>query len=224
MIDWAWVEKELFEKERIPAISKDGLKHIIHTSLDRAIKESKALAKPKRLSLTKKIVKIKPNSIELDGSIIFSGKRLSSYVKGATDLHLFLVTIGGETEKKASFWMSRGEPLYGYLLDRIGSFAVESLAQAMERNLRQKYLLKGRSVSMRLSPGYCDWPIEEQFIMKKILDFSKIGVSLTKNCMMVPKKSISAMVAIGPKDLFTKTREQCAICDKKDCDHRRITG
>lgn len=221
-IYWDWVKKELFEQERIPPVTKGGPKHIVHIYVARCLKEAKTLAEPRSVSISRKIANIKSDSVELGGNIKFSGKRLSSYVKGAVDAKLFLVTLGGGIEDKASYWMSKGEPLYGYLLDRIGSLAVESLAEAFERKLRKDYLSKDKSVSMRLSPGYCDWPIEEQFLLNKALGFSKAGVSLTKNCMMVPKKSISAMVAIGPKDLFSKIKNQCVICDKKDCNHRRV--
>ena len=132
------------------------------------------------------------------------------------------MTIGKVLEDKASLLMREGDHLGGYLLDRIGSLAVESLARSFEEYLRKNYEVKNMSVSMRISPGYCDWPIEEQFNLAKALDFSKAGVRLTRNCMMVPRKSITAIVGIGPKRLFSKTKSQCEACDKKDCDYRRV--
>jgi len=53
------------------------------------------------------------------------------------------------------------------------------------------------------------------------ISLSKIGITLNKNCMMIPKKSITAIVGLGPKGLFKKSRSQCGICDKKDCSYRR---
>ena len=212
-IDWGWVDSELCTIERIPPS--------IRISVDGCIKEAVSLAKPKIVSTVKKIVNIRPDAIEIDGSMIFSGKQLSAYIKGAECLHIFLVTIGSGIEDSASMWMSRGESLYGYLLDRIGSLAVESLAETIEKRLRSICASNGEGVSMRLSPGYCDWPIEEQFTLAKLLDFSGAGVHLTEKCMMVPRKSISAVVGIGPEDIFTKSKSQCVVCDKADCDYRR---
>ena len=222
-IDWGWVEKELFAKERIPEFCKSGLDETIRAAVERCLKEAKALARPNSLSAVKRITAFDGDSVRMEGPISFSGKRLISYIKGAAHLHLFLVTVGGEIETEASNWMSKGEALYGYLLDRIGSLAVESLAEATEEELRKAYLSKNETVSMRLSPGYCDWPIEEQFVMAKALDFSKIGVALTEKCMMVPRKSISAMVGVGPKDLFSKMASQCVACDRVECDYRRLS-
>ncbi|MBI4974614.1 MAG: hypothetical protein HZC19_02225 [Candidatus Omnitrophica bacterium] len=222
-IDWDWVKKELFIKERIPELCKGGPDETIHAAVDRCLKEAKALARPQVLSAVKKITAFDGYSVMLEGPVTFSGKRLISYIKGATHLHLFLVTVGGEIEAQGSRWMSKGEGLYGYLLDSIGSLVVESLAEAMEEELRKTYLFKDETVSMRLSPGYCDWPIEEQSVMAKALDFSKIGIALTEKCMMVPKKPISAMVGVGPKDIFSKRASQCVTCDKMACDYRRVS-
>jgi len=92
----------------------------------------------------------------------------------------------------------------------------------MEKRLRKNYHLAKKSVSSRFSPGYCDWALEEQFKIAKLLDFSKIGVTLTEGCMMVPKKSISAMVAIADESIFKDFVSSCTICEKQDCGYRRI--
>jgi len=143
-------------------------------------------------------------------------------IKGATHIYAFLVTIGKGVEEAATSLMNSGDHLLGYLLDRAGSFAVESMAKNMEDTLRRSLAPENLSVSMRFSPGYCDWPIEEQFKLAGIIDFAKAGVVLTENCVMIPKKSISAVVGIGPKVLFAKVKSPCAVCNMKVCDYRRI--
>ena len=153
--------------------------------------------------------------------MIFSGKELSKHIKGATHICAFLVTVGKEIEEAASSCMHSGDHLLGYLLDRAGSFAVESMAKNAEESLRHALAPGKLSVSMRFSPGYCDWPIEEQFKLAQIMDFGKAGVTLSENCMMIPKKSISAVVGIGPKELFVNIQSPCSICNMKVCDYRR---
>ena len=216
-IDWDWIKEALVKKENLNA-SKDTLLKLS----EECLKEAKYLVSPRTISIKKTIIDIKPPYVELESSIKLSSKSLSSYIKGASGLEIFLVTLGEQLENTATDRMNNNKELEGYLLDRIGSFAVESLAEKFEDNLRDTYKTKGLSVSMRFSPGYCDWPIEEQFSLAKILDFSRIGVSLTKGCMMLPKKSISSVVGIGPKDLFSGKISQCGICDKSDCYYRRV--
>ena len=125
-------------------------------------------------------------------------------------------------EDEASRLMKENDQLSGYLLDRIGSFAVENLAENFENSLRKKYSSKMKSVSNRFSPGYCDWPTSAQLKLSKLVGFGRAGVKLTKSSMMVPKKSISSIVGIGPESLFSKRKSQCSVCDLKDCNYRRV--
>ncbi len=221
IIDWEWVKKELLDKERIRPGSCNGAGDAIYAYSEEALKKTASLVCPDSVIAKRRIVKIGRASLELDGNITFSGKHLPLYINGAGEICAFLVTIGDAVEREASALMAKGDYLRGYLLDRAGSFAVESLAASTENRLREAYGLEERSVSMRMSPGYCDWPIEEQDILTKVLDFSSIGVRLTEKFMMQPKKSISAIVAIGAKGVFTSSRSQCGICDLKDCSYRR---
>ena len=202
-IDWRWVRKELFRMERISPSKK-----VIASRARDCLRLAKKLVKPKMISTIKNASGFMPSS-------------LSSHMKGAREMVYFLVTLGGALEKRSSLSMAKGDELEGYLLDRIGSIAVEALAEAAETSMREFFAKKGKSLSMRFSPGYCDWPIEEQFKVAKILDFSKAGVKLNDKCMMVPKKTISAACAIGPKGLFSRNGTPCTICTLKECAFRR---
>jgi hypothetical protein len=220
-IDWQWVTRELSRTERIPTLEKDGLKNIVHIYVERCLVEAKAEVRPRTLSVPRKILRIGADSIKIEGDVLKTGKRLISYLKGADSVVILLVTLGRALEERATTWMSEGEPLYGYLLDRIGSIAAEALAQNLEDRLRGEYANKDKSVSMRFSPGYCDWPIEEQFKLDSLIGFSKAGVRLNKSCMMIPKKSITAIVGVGPKGLFSKSRSPCRFCGIKECLYSR---
>jgi hypothetical protein len=213
-IDWIWVAGELGRTERIRS-------EAVRSCAEGCLHLAKNLVKPKLARRLKNIEKISRSSIELSGRVTLSSSHLASHLKGARVLSFFLVTIGSGIEEKASELMANGDSLGGYLMDRIGSLAVESLAEGVESALRLERLKKDETVSMRFSPGYCSWTIEDQIKMAKILDFRKAGVRLTERCMMVPKKSISAACAIGPKGLFTRKKSQCAVCDLKQCDYRR---
>jgi len=219
-IDWERVRLELFRTERIPPADEESLKHIIHVYAGRSLAEAQGLVKPKVLSESRHIT-VSGSGAAVEGGFKISGKRLSTYLSGADEAVFFLVTVGSSLEEAASRWMKDSEPLYGYLLDRIGSLAAESLAAAAEDEIRRSEEKKGRSVSMRFSPGYCDWPVEEQRTLDEILDFSRIGVRLTEACMMVPKKSVSGLVAVGPKGIFSGSRSQCDSCGVKDCTYKR---
>ena len=206
-IDWDWVRNDLLRKERI-----HSSKGAILSCADECLKKAESLVSPRMISVRKSM-----------GRLGLSGSALVSHIKGAEAVRVFLVTIGGALEEQSRALMSKGDELRGYLFDCIGSIAVESMAEEAEKTLRREAAKKGLSVSMRFSPGYCGWPIEDQKKLDKLLDFSRAGVRLTENYMMVPLKSISALVGIGPKGLFSKRKSPCVTCDKENCDYRRTT-
>ncbi len=221
-IDWKWVETHLSARERVDKIGNGDTKESILGHLKETLGAAMSKAAPRASIIKKDLLKCAHGSLELDGGIIFRSKELSSYMRGAVEICAFLVTIGSGIEEEASSYMNSGDHLGGYLLDRIGSFAVESLAKNVEDGLRHSQSSRDLSVSMRFSPGYCDWPIEDQFKLTEIIDFAGIGVTLTENCMMIPKKSITAIVGVGPKELFSKIISPCAVCNTKVCGYRRI--
>jgi cobalamin-dependent methionine synthase I len=169
-----------------------------------------------------KVTKSSGPAISLEGGAVLRGKRMADYFRKAAHLYLYCVTIGGRVEEEASRRMKNGDSLGGYLLDRAGSFAVESLAASVEGGLRKKQIAKKINVSARLSPGYCDLPMEAQRTLSRLVPFSAAGVRLNRALMMIPRKSISAIVGIGPGGAFGKAKSQCGMCDRGDCDYRRV--
>jgi len=213
MIDWGSVKKELLDKEGIGKIKDPRQKGTLLACAEECIVTAKKLARPKIVSSIRSSAAVKKLTV---------GKKISSYIKGADEICVFVATIGGLLEKEASRLMEAGDHLRGYLLDRIGSFAVESAAENFEEGLRDKYTREKRTISNRFSPGYCQWPTKEQKKLDKILPFKKAGIRLTGSFMMVPKKSVSGIIGIAPAKVFSKKRSQCSICDKKDCSYRRV--
>lgn len=222
-VDWAWVRDQVLEKERIPRGNRSGQKTGLLSALDECLRVAKHLAKPSIATANKAVIKNTDKFVVLEDGLSIKSSSVSSYMRGAASAHLFVVTIGSDLEETATVLMEGGEQLHGYLLDRIGSFAVESLAAGLEGSLRKSYGRDGLSLSMRLSPGYCDWPVEAQAGLDKAIGFSRAGVTLTESFMMMPRKSISGIVGIGPKELFKKSGSQCGICNKEDCGYRRVT-
>jgi len=221
VIDWDGVRDLLIKKERIGPFDKNTSAKALYACVDACLKKAGDLVHPEACSIKRRVISIGRNTIKLEKGTVFTGKRLALFLKGAREARIFLVTIGDGIEHAATSLMHKGEHLHGYILDRIGSLAVESAAENMENLLRKKYEAKGKSVSIRVSPGYCDWPVEEQEALERAIDFSRIGVSLTKSCMMVPKKSISGMVGIGPKGHFVKAGSPCSLCKTSSCSYRR---
>ena len=84
------------------------------------------------------------------------------------------------------------------IVQAIGTAAIEAWMDEVEGEIRQE-LAPGEDLVSRFSPGYGDLPLDYQRTLLSVLDTSrKIGVSLTDSLLMVPSKSVSAIVGVRP--------------------------
>ena len=87
-------------------------------------------------------------------------------------------------------------PSDAFVLQAIGAAAIESWTDEVEDEIRCE-LRDGETLASRYSPGYGDYPLEAQRRLFALLDApKKIGVSLTDNLIMVPSKSVSAVIGV----------------------------
>lgn len=67
---------------------------------------------------------------------------------------------------------------------------------SIEDDIRAE-LAPGESLVARYSPGYADFPLSAQRELLALLDAPrKVGVSLTDSLLMVPSKSVSAVIGV----------------------------
>ena len=77
----------------------------------------------------------------------------------------------------------------------------------------------------RFSPGYGDWPIDQQPELIRLAKAGEIGVSLSSSMMLIPRKSITAIIGLykeGTRKEQTVHAKGCAACSKLDCPSRVI--
>jgi cobalamin-dependent methionine synthase I len=105
----------------------------------------------------------------------------------------------------------------------MGSVLVEDMAAKFHRRMKKKFQAEDKAVTIRLSPGYCDWLLEEQRKIFSLLDADKVGVELTDSYLMKPRKSISGIFGIMPstKRHSYSPYNPCSECEKVDCIARR---
>ena len=89
-----------------------------------------------------------------------------------------------------------------------------------EKEMEREVAEEGCHLTWRYSPGYGDLPLEAQRELVRALDtHRKIGVSLTESCLMMPSKSVTAILGISDtkrddrknKCDFCNNRERCAF-------------
>jgi hypothetical protein len=167
------------------------------------------------------VTDITERKLSLDSGPAGHGRLLRSLVPGAKEITIALCTIGPRLEKKVTDYTSQGEPLRAMLLDGIGSAAVDSLAEEFCRFVANEASSRGYEASSPMNPGMPGLPITAQWWLLELVPAQEIGVSLTSSGIMVPRKSTSMVIGIGPQMTRWTQAEVCARCHlSKACSYR----
>ncbi len=129
-----------------------------------------------------------------DSAISFKSSYLSRHLMGCFRVTLFACTIGSGLEERIRWYFSKKEGTKGFILDGIGSVAVEGLAEKINLAITEKAEEEGYSTVSRFSPGYGDWRLSDQKIIFGLLRPEQIGIDLNERYLMIPEKSITAVV------------------------------
>jgi len=130
-----------------------------------------------------------------------------------------LVVTTGQALEEAMEEAQKESLFHGYLLDAAGSVVTERLTDQLDQHVSGLLGEEGYQTTGRFSPGYCDWDVGQgQEELFRFLQPESVGVQRTSAGMMIPQKSISAVV-IGAREV--SLRYPCPFCSRGDCPHRR---
>jgi hypothetical protein len=157
----------------------------------------------------------------IEDSIIFKSQVIAQLLEDCYQVAIFLVTIGKYLEETTAQLAKDGLILQATVLDAIGSGAVEKVADFVQDGIKEIAEAQGLVTSRRFSPGYCDWNIGQQRMLFYALTGNTLGIRLTGECLMIPQKSISGIIGIGPSIDSVENYNPCKTCTKQDCQGRR---
>jgi len=98
---------------------------------------------------------------------------------------------------------------------------VEAAAQLLSAEVRAWARERGLDATPPYSPGYCGMTVREQIPLFASLPTRQINVRVTPSCLMLPVKSVSGLIGLGPADLVSPGGYPCEACTHPDCMQRR---
>ena len=106
------------------------------------------------------------------------------------------------------------------ILDACASVLIDKVCDEAESGIIET-LKENEFLTMRFSPGYGDVPLETSSDLIDILQATKrIGLSLTKSHMLVPTKSVTAIIGISSQK--ENRQKSCGACNLvKTCAYRK---
>ena len=157
-------------------------------------------------------------NIIIDDKTFLTGKIVTHYIKSSASLAFFIFTAGQEIGVYSKKCFAENDPMKGYVYDVLGSTTVEAAVDKMQDELEQRMLAEELKITNRYSPGYCGWPVSDQFKLFSFFPEKYCGITLTESALMNPIKSVSGLIGIGPD--VKKHPYSCQICDAQNCIYR----
>jgi len=191
----------------------------VESLVNEYLENAYSLVEPSYTCVIRDIKLFYGSSVVIEGSIAFKSEVIARLLEKCQKAAVFLVTIGNHLEEMVCRLAEDGLMLQATVLDAIGSVAAENLADFVQSRVGEVARARGLCISRRFSPGYCDWDIKQQKIVFRAVNGDSVGVRLTEGCQMLPRKSISGIIGIGPREM--ESYNPCLTCDKYDCVGRR---
>ena len=147
------------------------------------------------------------------------GQDVKDLLRGCEAVIFFAATLGAEAESLLRRAQLRNMA-DAVILDACGSAAVENVCDNLCADLAAAEA--PRFLTDRFSPGYGDLPFAQQPDFCRLLDVQRrIGVSVTDSGLMLPQKSVTALMGVSPVPAEKRSRG-CAYCELfSNCSYRK---
>lgn len=143
------------------------------------------------------VASIESDCVHLEGtSLVLPGSHIARHVKGASAVVLLAVTLGFDCERllRQTACVSATE---GLIADACASSMVEHAAEVFSEEIAATAASENLRCGKRFSPGYGDFPLAIQRDFLVALGATKIlGIQVTEGDLMVPTKSITAVIPL----------------------------
>jgi hypothetical protein len=151
-------------------------------------------------------------TIELEGGASFEGPLAARALAGAKKVALAVCTIGPALEQRTKELFA-DDPVRAMALDGAGIAALRKISDVIIADVREMAEKHGWGSGMRAQPGQEGWSIRQQRVIFEHLPTDEIGVTLTDSCLMIPRKSVSFVIGMGPD--MRPDAVACDFCSKR---------
>lgn len=158
--------------------------------------------------------------LALGGVTVTPGPIITNCLRDGESFIVLIATAGESYDRWREQSFEPDDIVSRYVADALGSALVEAVVARALADLDAEADTLGIRISNSYSPGYCEWHVSGQQALFSLLPDRFCGVRLTESSLMLPIKSVSAVIAAGP-DVVRKPYG-CAICRRKDCFKRRL--
>lgn len=196
--------------------------------LDEAASRCLRVAEPKSFY---RIFDVSENAsgVELQGTVTslgtgvtLLGEDIRNHMRGAVRCAVLGATLGLGIDRELQRLQVAGMT-DALLLNAACTVLIEQVTDRCEAEIVRRAGEVGFVTGFRFSPGYGDFPLSQQPEILAMLDGERrLGIRLTEGFLMLPKKSVTAVVPFFPHGTVVRRTRTCADCSNRDaCEFRK---
>jgi hypothetical protein len=149
----------------------------------------------------------KTQSVQLTQTdLVLQSKKIYQHLKHAKKVVLLAATLGIEIERKIRLY-EVSEMTKAFILDAACVDYIEKICDLAEVEIAAKF--PNYTLNRRFSPGYGDLSLDVQPQFLKTLGADrKLGLTLTETHLMIPRKSVTAIIGLFDDEKLARPRRQ----------------
>lgn len=151
------------------------------------------------------------------------GESIQKHLAKCDKVICMAVTVGEKIENEITTRFKQNHYFDAMLMDAAATVAVEQAADSMEKAISIETAKESYKMRQRYSPGYGDWNLTQQKKFFDVVGAKEIDMRLSISMMLIPRKSITAIIGLEKVSANKKTpasKNNCENCDKTDCPAR----
>ena len=193
----------------------------INNTIDEMIARCERIATPAFRTI-QFALKRTDGGILLEGTnVTLEGTDIAEHLTGCNSAVLMAATLGQAFDREMRV-LEASDMVKALIFDSCASSLIESVCDYAQSKVQKTAAESGLFITDRFSPGYGDLPLEIQPAFLKALDTQrKIGLYCTDTCLMMPRKSVTAIIGLKNTEsgVMRRTCENCKL--KESCEFRK---
>jgi 5-methyltetrahydrofolate--homocysteine methyltransferase len=177
------------------------------------IEKCEGVVKPKAVYTFSRVSGITNDRVNLESNHALKSALLRDMLQNGQEIALYVITVGPGLERIAT---EQGSVLREWLIEKVADYALDKISAHVKLRVAERLGIVVSSFEPGSGTGTL-FGLDQQDTIFRLLDpTNNIGVRLTSQHLMIPRKSASAVLA--------ETQEEhtsCAYCPREECENRR---
>lgn len=166
--------------------------------IDKWITEAEALCRVDVVFRTVEISNTERDTIVLGNNEKITSSSLAALLRHSDEAVIMASTSGNRITDEIKRLQQAGEMAKALVYDAAASEITDAGLDWLMGFMQQQLMRLGKVLThMRYSPGYGDLDLSNQDIFYRLLNLKEWGVEITDTCMLIPEKTVIAIVGIG---------------------------